>query len=84
MERQISIRLPTRLVKELELRARRKRRTRSDLIREALETFLEYPDGTFALTPYERARQFVGAVQGLPSDLATHPAGHMGDFGRRR
>lgn len=84
MQRQISIRLPERTLKKLEQRARRSRRTRAEVVREALEAFLEYPPGTFELTPFERVREHVRAVRGLPRDLAMNPAKYMADFGGRR
>lgn len=84
MEEQVSIRLPGRLLRELDRRARRRRRTRAELIRAALTAYVELPDGVLETPPIDRARDLIGSVGGLPHDLATNTERYLGDFGRSR
>jgi Arc/MetJ-type ribon-helix-helix transcriptional regulator len=73
MSRQISLRLPERVVDDLDRQARRQRRNRSDLIREIL---VHHALGATTLDhPYRRVRNLVGSVSGGPPDLgARHRA----------
>ena len=67
MARQISLRLPDEVLSEIDRQARRRRRSRSDLIREILEQHVRVsatPDH-----PYSRVRDLVGSLTGEPSDL---------------
>ena len=84
MERQVSIRLPTTLLEELERRARRRRRTRAAMIRAALESYVALPDGALEEHPAERVRDLLGSVQGLPADLASNADTYLDDLGARR
>jgi hypothetical protein len=84
VEDQVSIRLPHGLLRELDRRARRHRRTRAELIRAALVAFIELPDGALEMRPADRIRDLFGSVKGLPSDLATRPERYFADFGRSR
>jgi Arc/MetJ-type ribon-helix-helix transcriptional regulator len=84
MERQVSIRLPAALVDELDRRARRRRRPRSEVIRSALTAFLELPEGALESRPIDRVRSLLGSVSGLPADLSTRARGYLEDLGRRR
>ncbi len=71
MSQQISLRLPEELLLELDRQARRRRRSRSDLIRDILQQHLRFsatPDH-----PYSRVMDLVGLVSGGPPDLG---AGH--------
>jgi Arc/MetJ-type ribon-helix-helix transcriptional regulator len=64
---QISLRLPEDLLAELDRQARRRRRSRSDLIREILEQHVRLsatPDH-----PYSRVKDLVGLLSGGPPDL---------------
>ena len=82
MERQVSIRLPTRLLNELDRRARRRNRPRADVIRAALTAYVELPEGVLDERPADRVRDLLGSVEGLPTDLATHMDRYLADFGR--
>ena len=84
MERQVSIRLPTRLLNELDRRARRRRRPRADVIRAALSAYVELPDGVLEQSPAERVRDLLGSVESLPTALATHADRYLADLGRHR
>lgn len=69
MRHQLTLRLSDELAEKLELAAHRLRRKRSEVVRLALEQFLE--DQTVARRPIERVRDLLGSVEsGLP-DMGT-------------
>jgi metal-responsive CopG/Arc/MetJ family transcriptional regulator len=59
MERQLTMRLPAALAAKLEQSARRLRRKRSEVVREALEQYLE---SELEVRPIERVRDLLGSV----------------------
>ncbi len=66
MESQLTLRLPAELADRLERSARRLRRKRSDVVRQALEQFLDSePD----VRPIERVRDLLGRVESGVPDL---------------
>jgi Arc/MetJ-type ribon-helix-helix transcriptional regulator len=84
MERQVSLRLPARLLAEVDRRAKRRKRPRAEVIRAALVAYLELPDGALELRPADRVRGLLGSIDDLPADLATRPGKHLATLGRRR
>ena len=66
MERQLSMRLPSDLAEKLERSARRMKRKRSELVREALELYLNSEPET---RPIERVRDLLGSIASGRSDL---------------
>lgn len=84
MGTQISLRLPEPLFKRLNQEARRRRLRRSDLVRQALEAFL---DGGMILgtdRPYDRVRDLVGRLSGGPPDLGERHREYLRDLIRDR
>ena len=66
MERQLTMRLPAELAAKLERSARRLKRKRSEVVRQALEHFLDTrPD----VRPIERVRDLLGGVASGRPDL---------------
>jgi metal-responsive CopG/Arc/MetJ family transcriptional regulator len=66
MESQLTLRLPGALAEKLERSARRLRRKRSDVVRQALEQFLDTePD----MRPIEHVRDLLGQVESGVPDL---------------
>jgi len=64
MERQLTMRLPAALAEKLERSARRLKRKRSEVVREALEQYLDTQPET---RPIERVRDLLGRVEsGIP------------------
>jgi predicted DNA-binding protein len=64
MESQITLRLPADLAERLDRAAKRQRRKRSDVVRQALEQFLDVEP---AVRPIERVRDLLGSVEsGIP------------------
>jgi predicted transcriptional regulator len=68
MERQLTLRISEELAQKLERAAQRLRRKRSEVVRLALEQFLE---DQLEARPIERVRDLLGSIEsGLP-DLGT-------------
>jgi metal-responsive CopG/Arc/MetJ family transcriptional regulator len=74
MERQLSMRLPTELAAKLERSARRLKRKRSELVREALEQYL---DTQPEQRPIERVRDLLGSIASGRSDLGQRHRDHL-------
>ena len=66
MERQLTMRLPADLAAKLERSARRLKRNRSEVVRQALEHFL---DSEPEQRPIERVRDLLGSVASGRSDM---------------
>jgi len=66
MDSQMTLRLPDRLAKRLERSAKMLRRKRSDVVRLALEQFL---DGHPAERPMDRVRDLIGRMASGVPDL---------------
>lgn len=75
----ISLKLPAALGDRLERAARRGRRSKSQIVREALEQFLNAEPELPSESALETMRAWVGCVDG-PRDLAANPR-HMDGFG---
>jgi metal-responsive CopG/Arc/MetJ family transcriptional regulator len=66
MERQLTMRLPADLATKLERSAKRLKRKRSEVVREALEQYL---DTVPEVHPIERVRDLIGSVASGRPDL---------------
>ena len=66
MERQLTLRLPVALAEKLERSARRLKRKRSEVVRQALEHFL---DTQPEVRPIERVRDLLGSIESGRPDL---------------
>lgn len=67
MERQLTLRMPAALANRLERAARGMRRKRSELVRLALEEFLDGGGGQRQARPIDRVRDLLGSLEsGLP------------------
>jgi predicted DNA-binding protein len=78
----ITVRIPQKLTARLRAQSRAKGTTESNLVREAIEKYLEVPsEGRSA---YELARQagVIGSLEG-PSDLSTN-RNYFRNFGKKR
>jgi hypothetical protein len=76
----ITCKLPEKLAAELDAAARTERRSRSSLLREALEERLKTKRRRAPVTAFELVKHLCGSLKGGPSDLATNPK-HMKGFG---
>ncbi len=66
MEQQLTVRVPAELAEELDRTAKRQRRNRSDVVRIALEQYLQT---AVAEHPIERVRDLLGRVESGVPDL---------------
>jgi predicted DNA-binding protein len=76
----ISLKLPEALDSKLSAAARRLRRTKSAVVREVLEDYLDESTPTKGVSCLELAADLVGCLDG-PTDLS-HNQKHMQGFGR--
>jgi predicted transcriptional regulator len=77
--RTIAVRVDDEMDARLESAARRRRSTKSALVREALSNLLEEASPTDG-SVLQAGQRYVGIVSG-PSDLSTNPS-HMRGYGR--
>ena len=75
MESQLTLRLPAALAGKLEHTAKRLKRNRSDVVRLALDQFLDA--APTAVRPVERVRDLLGSVESGVSDLGQRHREHM-------
>ena len=75
----VSLKLPDALHKRLEETASRSGRSKSAILREALEHYLDRTEPAAKGSVYDLLRDVVGSVEG-PSDLSTN-ARHLEDLG---
>ena len=76
MESQLTLRLPAVLAEKLDRSAKRMKRKRSDVVRQALEQFLDAgpaPD----VRPIDRVRDLLGSVETGVSDLGQRHREHL-------
>lgn len=79
--RTISLKLPDRLLLQLDSEAKARRVTKSQIIREGLEQALSGRAPRAKASCYDLAHEVAGSVKGLPKDLAENPK-YMQDFGK--
>lgn len=79
----ITVRVPPALTSRLRSRSRAKGSTESDLVREALESYLG--SGTAGKTAYELAEEvgIIGSARKAPRDLSTNRR-HFKGFGKSK
>jgi hypothetical protein len=76
----VSFKLPEVLVRKLERAATERRQSKSDVIRSALEQFLDGEGRVYPGSFLEAAGNLVGCAEG-PGDLSYNPK-YMEDFGK--
>ena len=74
MESQLTLRLPVALAEKLERSARRMKRKRSDVVRQALEQFL---DAGADVRPIDRVRDLLGSIETGVPDLGQRHREHL-------
>jgi Arc/MetJ-type ribon-helix-helix transcriptional regulator len=76
----IALKLPDELLTKIEHAANKRGKTRSAVMREALEDFLADNRNLAGGSCLDLARDLAGCVQ-APEDLSTNPT-HMDDYGK--
>jgi len=74
MESQLTLRLPGALASKLDRSAKRLKRKRSDVVRLALEQFL---DADPEIRPIERVRDLLGSIESGVPDLGQRHREHL-------
>ena len=74
MDSQLTLRLPGSLTEKLDRSAKRLKRKRSDVVRLALEQFLDTEPDT---RPIERVRDLLGSVESGVPDLGQNHREHL-------
>jgi Arc/MetJ-type ribon-helix-helix transcriptional regulator len=83
MERQITVRMPDRLVERLDREAVRRRRKRSEVIRLAVERYFEDSEEQPETRPIDRVRDLLGSFESGIPDLGQRHREHLLDRLRR-
>jgi len=78
--RTLTCKIPEKLAAQLDALARTERRSKSAVVREALENRLKAQRQRGQVTAYDLAKHLCGSIKGGPSDLATNPK-YMEGFG---
>jgi len=76
----ITCKVPEKLAAQLDALARAERRSKSALVREALEDRLKAKRRRGQVTAYDLVKNLCGSLKGGPTDLATDPK-YMEGFG---
>jgi predicted DNA-binding protein len=76
----VSLKLPEALHRRLAATATRSGRSKSAILREALERYLDAAEPATAGSVYDLVRDVLGSVEG-PKDLSTNPR-HLRGLGR--
>jgi predicted DNA-binding protein len=79
----ITVRIPTELGARLRGHSRRKGQTPSDLVRVALENYLEEAASTGSAFELAEAAGLIGCAQRAPKDLSTNRR-HFDGFGKSK
>lgn len=79
----ITVRVPPALTARLRTRSRAKGTTESELVREALETYLDKTKEDRSAYDLAQEAGIIGSVRNGPKDLSTNPR-HMKGFGKNR
>jgi Arc/MetJ-type ribon-helix-helix transcriptional regulator len=83
MERQVTVRMPDRLVERLDREAGRRRRKRSEVIRLAVERYFEDSEEQPETRPIDRVRDLLGSFESGIPDLGQRHREHLLDRLRR-
>lgn len=80
----ITVRLPERLVAEIEAESRGRKISKSDVVRERLQR--PHSAGRQEAAPLHAIADLIGSVDGLPADLSTRKKHYLKatGFGRKR
>lgn len=76
----ITCKVSEKLAAQLDTLARAERRSKSALVREALEDRFKAKRRRGPVTAFDLVKHLCGSIKGGPSDLATNPE-HMKGFG---
>lgn len=78
----LTVRLPDRLVAQIEAESKTRGLSKSDVVRERLES-PAMPDRRPS-APFEAIADLIGSVDGLPEDLSERKKDYLKGYGRKR
>ncbi len=79
----LTVRLPDALISQIEVESRRRRRSKSDIVRERLANAAASPRQRPATL--DAIADLIGAVKGLPADLGANKKKYLrAGYGRKR
>lgn len=84
MDAQITLRLPADLLRGVDRARRLRRKSRSAVIREALESYVNDRTAATADRPYDRVKHLCGILSGGPPDLGAKHSEYLKDRIRDR
>jgi Arc/MetJ-type ribon-helix-helix transcriptional regulator len=76
MKRQLTVRLTDELEEQVEALARKLHRNRSEVVRLAIERFIE-DDRERGDRPFERVKALIGSLNSTISDLGSNHSAHL-------
>ena len=82
MPDRITIRMPKELGRKLKQRASAAKKTESQLIRDAIQTYLAASEPQQSAYDLAKSIGLIGALRNGPKDLSTDPK-HMAGFGKK-
>ena len=77
MNAQLTVRVPDTLEKDVAMLAKKLRLKRSDIVRIALERFVQQTAGEEEMSPYDRVKGLLGIVSSGISDLGESHREHL-------
>ena len=77
MNAQLTVRLPDTLEKDVAMLARKFRLKRSDIVRIAIERFVQQNAGEEEMSPYDRVKGLLGIVSSGVSDFGESHREHL-------
>jgi Arc/MetJ-type ribon-helix-helix transcriptional regulator len=77
----LTVKIPDELASKIDSAARKQKRTRSELVRGALASYLEKPKVSQGISALDVAGKLVGCFEG-PEDLSTDGR-YLDDYGKR-
>jgi len=83
MKRQLTVRLTDELEEQVEALARKLNRKRSDVVRLALERFIQEEDEEQGDRPYSRVKDLIGSLESGIPDLGSSHREHLKSRFRR-
>ena len=77
MNTQLTVRVPDTLEKDVDMLARKFRLKKSDIVRIAIERFVQQTTGEEEMSPYDRVKGLLGIVSSGVSDLGESHREHL-------
>lgn len=77
----LTVKIPPPLGAKLDALVRRRKQSKSELVREAIERLVDEGGGSTSVSVFSLVKDLKGIVKNAPKDLSTNPR-HMRGFGK--